>query len=37
MRSSGLARQSNSHMRLLESGSPGMTMGPCLVPFISPS
>ena len=36
MRSSGLARQSRSHMRLLESGSPGMTIGPCFGPLHQP-
>src|SRR5262249_39235390 len=37
MRTSGEPRQSSSHTRLLLSGSRGMTMGPCLVPFITPS
>ena len=37
MRSSGDARQSSSSIRLLLSGSPGMTMGPNLVPFMTPA
>ncbi len=37
MRSSGEARQSSSSIRLLLSGSPGMIMGPNLVPFMTPA
>src|ERR1035437_5827728 len=37
MRRSGEARQSSSSIRLLVSGSPGMTMGPNLVPFMTPA
>src|SRR6516162_5397045 len=37
MRTSGEARQSRSHIKLLPSGSRGTTMAPNLVPFINPS
>jgi hypothetical protein len=37
IRSCGEARQSSSNIRLLLSGSPGMTIGPNLVPFITPA
>ena len=37
MRNWGDARQSSNHIKLLLSGSLGMTMGPFLVPFMSPS
>src|SRR5438132_1643292 len=37
MRNSGEARQSSSHIKLLLCASPGITMGPSLVPFITPS
>ena len=36
MRSCGLTRQSTSRIRLLLSGSPGITIGPSRVPFITP-
>jgi len=37
IRISGETRQSNNLIRLLISGSPGITIGPNLVPFITPS
>ena len=37
IRSSGDARQSSNNIKLLLSGSRGITMGPNLVPFITPS
>jgi NAD(P)-dependent dehydrogenase (short-subunit alcohol dehydrogenase family) len=37
IRTSGDARQSSSHIKLLPSGSRGMTIAPNLVPFINPS
>ncbi len=36
IRSSAEARQSSNRIRLLVSGSPGTTIGPNLVPFITP-